>query len=281
MFLPISRQRGRPNPGFPQAAGRAAAGDPWRLVFTTPEPDPGAREYGLLDPRLAEEPEPPRDGLLREANVQPESLVSDDLPVPARKPPVPFRLDDGERQAIVDRLIGREGGYVDSPTDPGGPTNYGVTQIAIDDYNRLMRLENGTLLNKVPAAISRAEAEAIHKKLLAAYRFDQLQNATLREQIFDMSTNHGPGTAVTMVQEVLNRAGYPVTIDGVMGPETRRVLDRIGGDADARRAVNNDLVSRRRDLYRQLIRNDPRQQIREKGWMDRAESFRILPPPVY
>jgi lysozyme family protein len=55
----------------------------------------------------------------------------------------PFRLSDVEREGMIDRLIRREGQYVNHPSDRGGPTNYGVTQIAIDDYNSLMGMEGG------------------------------------------------------------------------------------------------------------------------------------------
>ncbi|MGE0652249.1 MAG: hypothetical protein AB7P12_10930 [Alphaproteobacteria bacterium] len=55
--------------------------DPWRLVRVAVDADPSAGEYGLLDPRLAEEPEFPRGGLLSQA-VQPET------PMPTNEPSI-------------------------------------------------------------------------------------------------------------------------------------------------------------------------------------------------
>jgi hypothetical protein len=143
MVLPMPGLRGLPLPGFPQAAGWAGVGNPWRLAFVPAESDPSAGEYGLLDPRLAEEPELPGEGLLSPTNLQQAQIAAEDLPIPAVKPMPPFRLSDVEREGMIDRLIRREGQYVNHPSDRGGPTNYGVTQIAIDDYNSLMGMEGG------------------------------------------------------------------------------------------------------------------------------------------
>lgn len=274
MFMPLPGRFGRPAKMLPSPFRQDE--DAWRLDVIPIAQDLDAGEYGLLDPRLGEEAELPGEGMLSLASRQPER---EGLPIPALKPPPPFRLDDADRQAMIDRLIAREGGYVNNPNDPGGPTNYGVTQVAIDDYNRLMALEGGTQLQKTPAAISRAEAEAIHRKTLSAYRFDRIQDSLLREQVFDMATNHGPAQAVLLLQEVLGGNGYPVAVDGVLGSETRNAINELTRDPEVKRRINNDLARRREDFYRTLIQRDPASVDFEDGWLRRARSFLLLPPP--
>lgn len=273
MLMPMPRERGGGIEEFPR---RNAVG-PWRFVLIPPQEDSA---YGLLDPHLAEEPGLPDEGLLSPANLR-QAPMGEELPIPAEKPAPPFRLSDTERQRMIDRLIHREGGYVNDPRDRGGPTNYGVTQIAIDDYNRLMGMESGTLLQKPPPALSRVEAEAVLDKILSAYKFDRIHDDLLREQIFDMAVNHGPGQAVGLLQEVLNINGYLVSVDGILGPETRNTLNKLSLDADLKRRVNNDLVKRREDFYRTLIQQDPTQKGFERSWYRRARSFLLLPPPPY
>jgi hypothetical protein len=39
------------------------------------------------------------------------------------------------RRALIDAIIGTEGGYVNSSADPGGPTNRGITEDIINEFN--------------------------------------------------------------------------------------------------------------------------------------------------
>ncbi len=39
-------------------------------------------------------------------------------------------------RASLDKLLVHEGGYVNHPSDPGGPTNKGVTQRVYDSYRK-------------------------------------------------------------------------------------------------------------------------------------------------
>ena len=39
-------------------------------------------------------------------------------------------------EALITRVIEREGGYVNHPADAGGPTRYGITLAALHDWRR-------------------------------------------------------------------------------------------------------------------------------------------------
>ncbi len=73
MFAPLRHPRGQ-------------IVDPWRLVRVPAEDDPGTGDYGLLDARLAEEPDLPRDGLLNRIAQAREQAGPEELPIPAIKP---------------------------------------------------------------------------------------------------------------------------------------------------------------------------------------------------
>lgn len=102
-------------------------------------------------------------------------------------------------------LLGNEGGFVDNPKDPGGATNYGITQrvAKAHGYNGDMRnLPLSTAIN-------------IYKSdYWAPIKADQLPEA-LRFHVFDAAVNSGPGQAVKWLQRA---AG--VSEDGVVGPNT-------------------------------------------------------------
>ena len=102
-------------------------------------------------------------------------------------------------------LLGNEGGFVDHPKDPGGATNFGITQ-------RVARARGyqGDMRN-----LPLATALAIYEKdYWAPIKADQLPEH-LRFHVFDAAVNSGPGQAIKWLQRA---AG--VTQDGVIGPRT-------------------------------------------------------------
>jgi lysozyme family protein len=92
------------------------------------------------------------------------------------------------------RLLVHEGGYTDHPSDPGGPTNFGIT---IGDYRRYVKPD-------ATAADVRAmhldEARAIYRsKYWDALRCDALP-AGLDYALFDYGVNSGTSRAAKVLQ---------------------------------------------------------------------------------
>lgn len=124
----------------------------------------------------------------------------------------------------IDRLIAREGGYVDHPADRGGPTCWGIT-VAVaraNGYQGAMR--------DLPKSV----AECIYEQ--AYWRgpgFDQIavRAPALAAELFDSGVNMGSGTAIGFLQRALNalnRGGsdYPdIPVDRTIGPRTLHALD--------------------------------------------------------
>lgn len=102
-------------------------------------------------------------------------------------------------------LLKHEGGFVDHPSDPGGATNYGITQ-------RVAR-QNGYMgdMRSLPLSIAQ---DIYRKQYWDAIKADQLPTA-LRFHVFDAAVNSGNGQAIKWLQRC---AG--VTDDGVIGPIT-------------------------------------------------------------
>src|SRR5204862_1682158 len=95
------------------------------------------------------------------------------------------------------RLLVSEGGYVNHPSDPGGPTNFGIT---LGDYRRYVKAD-------ATAADVRAmkveEAKAIYRaKYWDAMRGDDLP-AGVDYCVFDYAVNSGTGRAPKVLQRVL------------------------------------------------------------------------------
>lgn len=114
-----------------------------------------------------------------------------------------------------------EGGYVNHPRDPGGPTNKGVTQRVYDAY----RSNHGKPKQSVQA-ITNAEVEAIYKKQYwDAVRGDDLPLG-VDLAVFDYAVNSGVGRAARALQKVVG-----VQQDGQIGALTLEQVAAAEPDA--------------------------------------------------
>ena len=117
-----------------------------------------------------------------------------------------------------DRLLGHEGGYSFSPSDPGGETMYGVTANVARANGYAGRMRD----------LPRDKAKEIYRaKYWDAVQADKLP-AALRFDVFDAAVNSGPSQAVKWLQRV---AG--VSDDGVLGPMTLGAVGKMNGYAAA------------------------------------------------
>ena len=177
---------------------------------------------------------------------------------------------------IADQILAREGGYVNDPDDPGGPTKYGVTLATLRRLGRDVT-GDGRIDTADVKALGRATAKAI---FLAEYYqrpgIGRLPEA-LRASVFDMQVNAG-AAAVTILQRLLNRMGHALAVDGVIGPKTEAAA------AAAQAAAPDHLADAygiaRRNYYYALADARPaaRKYARRRdggkgGWITRAESF--------
>ena len=108
------------------------------------------------------------------------------------------------------QVLKYEGGYVDHPKDPGGPTNKGVTQAVYDNWRKSQNLSIQSV-----RAIADSEVAAIYKNLY----WDRISGDNLPDgvdfAVFDFAVNSGVSRAAKTLQAVVG-----VTQDGVIGPAT-------------------------------------------------------------
>jgi lysozyme family protein len=179
------------------------------------------------------------------------------------------------RQIAVD-IVGREGGFVNDPDDPGGATNFGVTIHTMRnlglDLNRdgIVNVADVRVLTK-EQAIEIFEEHYFVKPLIA------MLPRPLQASVFDMYVNAG-ANAVKILQRLLRDMGYQLSVDGVLGPKS------IGAAQAAFQQAPDHIVDAygiaRRNYYfriadrRKASRKFARTQAGGKGgWIRRAEEF--------
>lgn len=134
---------------------------------------------------------------------------------------------------MIDGILEREGGYVDHPSDPGGRTNFGITE-------RVARANGytGHMRN-----LTREQARDIYRReyvekpgFLGIAEIDPV----VAEEVIDSGVNAGQARAALWFQQalnMLNRRGKDyadIAEDGKIGPATLaafRALRRRRGNA--------------------------------------------------
>ncbi|MDA7964851.1 holin-associated N-acetylmuramidase [Ruegeria sp.] len=181
---------------------------------------------------------------------------------------------------IAKDIVAREGGYVDDPDDPGGPTKFGVT---IGTMRRLgMDLTgDGAITRADVKVLSEAQAVDIFlKHYYEAPRVSAVPEA-LQASLFDMCVNAG-AQAVKILQRLLREMGFEVVADGVIGPQTIAAAQKAAQpDPMALRDAYG--VARRNYYFNLADRRVPlRKYARTRaggkgGWIRRAEEFLSAP----
>lgn len=179
-------------------------------------------------------------------------------------------------QDIAHEIVAREGGYVNDPADPGGPTKYGVTLATLRACGR-DKTGDGKITAADVQALDRAEAVEI---FLTRY-FDRpglgALPPVLQPVVFDMYVNAGV-MAIKLLQRVLRGRGHLVADDGLLGPKT--LAATRAEIAKGATAFVDAYAVARRDFYYGLADARPasRKYARRKdggkgGWITRAEEF--------
>jgi lysozyme family protein len=175
------------------------------------------------------------------------------------------KLDVG---ALIDGLIDREGGYVNHPSDTGGPTCFGITEAVAraNGYAGAMR------------QLPREEAAAIYRRLYwQRPRFDQVakRSKSIAAELFDTGVNMGPAVAATFLQRALtalnrNAADYPdLTPDGRIGEQTLAALDaflKLRGSS-AETVLLRALEALQGERYLRLAERRPANEAFLYGWL--------------
>lgn len=165
---------------------------------------------------------------------------------------------------LIDRVIEREGGYVNHSADRGGPTKYGIT------LNTLERYRGQPCTAADVEALTLEEARAIYyQDYWSKPGFANLDlSDVVVEMVFDAGVHSGPARAVKFLQ-----AAAGVTPDGDIGPKT---IAAAGALSPVRLAAN--IMAERNEFLGRLVTNNPSQAVFAHGWDRRiSELIRLIP----
>lgn len=146
------------------------------------------------------------------------------------------------------RLLGSEGGYSDHKADPGGKTQFGITEAVARAHGFTGDMRT----------LTRDEAKRIYRAdYWEPVRADELPQQ-VRYDVFDGAVNSGVKQSVKWLQRA---AG--VTDDGIIGPKTLAAVHALAPDRVAKRYNGHRL------RFMKDLKNWPSFS---RGWADRIAS---------
>ena len=164
----------------------------------------------------------------------------------------------------INHILGAEGGNVNDPTDHGGKTNYGISDLRDGKEDGLIDLNLDGIGDIDPENLTREQAIGIfYRDNWLANQCDKLPDC-IALVIFDIAVNQSAAFARKSLQRIVG-----ANPDGIIGPITLDHLFLINNSF-----IIHDLTKRRCIRYAEKTKADPSQLRFIEGWLRRA--FNVL-----
>lgn len=149
-----------------------------------------------------------------------------------------WNTDEGFRKAMP-HLFNREGDYSNHALDKGGKTKYGIT----DNTLRLYKDKHKNFPNINIHNLTKEQAAQIYyDEYWVKSGANKIKDKDLAYVHFDATVNHGLGNS-------------------------KKFLEQSGGDFDK-------YIEIRRNFYKAIVKNNPKQDVFYKGWMNRLDEIK-------
>ena len=176
--------------------------------------------------------------------------------------------------AAITLLLVHEGGYVNNPVDPGGPTNYGISLRFLRNqkgFNGDIDGDGDIDADDVKGLTVADVTKIYSNEFWYKYGFEKLENQRLANMVFGLSVNLGPKNAIYLLQKAVNRFLKPKTVfipNGIFDEkliETSNKLEIGPIIFSYKYEVNN--------YYRELTRKNKNLGRFINGWLKRLNSY--------
>lgn len=138
-------------------------------------------------------------------------------------------VPDLRKSNIIHRGMAEEGGYVDDPELIDQPTNAGITQPTLDNYNA--DHPNFHFPDNVKELTGEQAEQIYGEDYYDERRIGDIDNDRIANAVYDMGVMSNFKNVMKMVQETINEAtDNKVSVDGIIGDETINALNNITDD---------------------------------------------------
>lgn len=160
----------------------------------------------------------------------------------------------------VEFVLANEGGYSDNPADPGGPTNFGISERFLESIDNDIH----------PKDLNREQAIAIYKaQFWEKNHLQYISSLRIAKKLFDMVVNMGAHQAIILLQRAYNYThDTKLTVDGLLGGSTIGALNKLMTHDINILIANLKLESAK--FYKQLVVKNPANRVFLNGWLTRS-----------
>lgn len=156
-----------------------------------------------------------------------------------------------------------EGGYVNDPTDKGGPTNMGIT---LTTWKHIGYDKNNDALINVAdiKLLSKADFKIVLRKYWDKWQADAIKNQSVANILVDWYWGSGKW-GIVLPQRILG-----LVEDGIAGPKTVAAVN-----AQNPKVFHAKVFEARVAFLNNIVKNNPSQKKFIKGWLNRLNDFKF------
>jgi lysozyme family protein len=163
----------------------------------------------------------------------------------------------------IPRILAHEGGYVNHPNDPGGETNFGITDRLDGKIDGKVDVNGDKIPDVDIKSLGIEQAKNIYKRVFwNAMKGDDIESQAIADIMFDGYVNMG-NTAIRMMQRILK-----VEVDGYIGPVTINAINKAN-----EQFLYNAYKKARITYYEELAHKNIKYLVFLRGWKNRVNSF--------
>jgi lysozyme family protein len=161
---------------------------------------------------------------------------------------------------IIEQHLKFEGGYVNHPSDKGGATNFGIAyNFHKDKFKSPDEVKN----------LTKAKAIEFYKRYYwNPLKLDKITNQGVAQVIFNWGAHAGLGACGYAIQRALNKCGYSLVVDGVVGAKTFNALNTVNPNS----FIYEFIADNKKTLGVQISK-DSSQSAFAKGWTKRYDDL--------
>lgn len=150
-----------------------------------------------------------------------------------------------------------EGGYVNHKDDPGGATNFGITEA--------LARRNGYKGDMRNLKLHQAR-DIYYREFWLDQKYDRLKNRDIAIEMFDQAVNMGPARANRNLQKSYNLLfDNRIAEDGIIGPNTLKVVNRCSKPTALFNLLNGYQIMH----YINLAENSAKYRSFIRGWVNK------------
>lgn len=150
-----------------------------------------------------------------------------------------------------------EGGYVNHKDDPGGATNFGITEA--------VARRNGYEGDMKDLKLHQARDIYYHEFWLDQ-KYNKIKNRDVAIEMFDQAVNMGPGRANRNLQKSYNLlVDNKISVDGVIGPNTLKAVNGCNKPVGLFNLLNGYQIMH----YINLAENSKKYRSFIRGWVNK------------